>query len=94
MFDTSNYSKDNKSGIETVINKRVIGMFKDEAGGKQISEFVGLRAKLYSYKVEDSEEEKKCKGVKKAVVEKSINFDNYKDCLFKQRPQMRKINVI
>ena len=25
-------------------------MFKDEAGGKQIVEFVGLRAKLYSYK--------------------------------------------
>ena len=38
-------------------------MFKDEASGKQIAEFVGLRAKLYSYRVEEEYEEKKCKGV-------------------------------
>lgn len=44
MFDTSNYSKDHKLGIETGVNKKVIGMFKDEAGGQQITEFVGLRA--------------------------------------------------
>ena len=37
-------------------------MFKDEAGGKQIVEFVGLRAKLYSYKILDGSEDKKCKG--------------------------------
>ena len=47
-------------------------MFKDEAGGKVIDEFVGLRAKLYSYKMFESEESKKCKGVKKSVVKKSI----------------------
>ena len=29
----------------------MLGMFKDEAGGKQIVEFVGLRAKLYFYKM-------------------------------------------
>ena len=34
-------------------------MFKDEAGEKQIIEFVGLRAKLYSYKVLDGSEDKK-----------------------------------
>ena len=68
-------------------------MFKDEAGGKQITEFVGLRAKLYSYKMEEKEE-KKCKGVKKAVVKKCISFQYYKDCLFKKESQMRKMNVI
>ena len=36
-------------------------MFKDEAGGKQIVEFIGLRAKLYSYKMLDCFEDKKCK---------------------------------
>ena len=37
-------------------------MFKDEAGGKIIAEFVGLRAKLYSYKMfEDGKEEKRVK---------------------------------
>jgi len=34
MFDTSNYSKDHPSGIKTDVNKKVIGKFKDEAGGK------------------------------------------------------------
>ena len=93
-FDTSNYPKDHPSGILTGVNKKVIGMFKDEASGKQIVEFVGLRAKLYSYIVEDSYEEKKCKGVKKAVIKKTITFNDYKYCLFDNKPAMRKMNVI
>ena len=94
-FDTSNYPKDHPSGILTGVNKKVIGMFKDEAAGKQIAEFVGLRAKLYSYRVEESYEEKKCKGVKKAVIKKTITFNDYKDCLFDNKPAaMRKMNVI
>ena len=93
-FDTSNYPKNHPSGILTGVNKKVIGMFKDEASGKQIAEFVGLRAKLYSYRVEESYEEKKCKGVKKAVIKKTISFNDYKDCLFNNKPAMRKMNVI
>ena len=53
-------------------------MFKDEVGGKVIDEFVGLRAKLYSYKMFEGEENKKCKGVKKSVVKKSITHEDYK----------------
>ena len=93
-FDTSNYPKDHPSGILTGVNKKVIGMFKDEASGKQIAEFVGLRAKLYSYRVEEEYEEKKCKGVKKAVIKKTITFNDYKNCLFDNKPAMRKMNVI
>ena len=93
-FDTSNYPKNHPSGILTGVNKKVIGMFKDEAAGKQIAEFVGLRAKLYSYRVEESYEEKKCKGVKKAVIKKTISFNDYKNCLFNNKPAMRKMNVI
>ena len=37
-------------------------MFKDEAGGKQIVEFVGLRAKLYSYEMLDGAEDKNVRG--------------------------------
>ncbi|PFX20964.1 hypothetical protein AWC38_SpisGene14564 [Stylophora pistillata] len=60
-FDTSNISKEHPSGVPTGVNKKVIGMFKDEAGGKIIEEFVGLRAKLYSYKMfDDGTEKKKC----------------------------------
>ena len=55
---------------------------KKEAGGESISEFVGLRSKLYAYKMGDGKADKKCKGVKKAVVKNSITFENYKDCLF------------
>ena len=46
---------------------------KDEAGGKIIEEFVGLRAKLYCYKMFEGKEEKKCKGIKKSVVKKDIS---------------------
>ena len=46
-------------------------MFKDEAGGKQIVEFVGLRAKLYSYKMLNGYEDKKCKGVTKNVTKRT-----------------------
>ena len=79
-FDTSNFAKDHKSVIPTGVNKKVIGMMKDEAGGKQITEFVGLRSKLYSFKI-DEKEEKKCKGVKKSEVKRTISFQDYKDCL-------------
>ena len=94
MFDTSNYPKDHPSGIEVGVNKKVVGMFKDEAGGQQITEFVGLRAKLYSYKMDEGDEEKKCKGVKRAVVKNTISFNDYKDCLFNKQSHMRKMNVI
>ena len=69
-------------------------MFKGEAGGKQIVEFVGLRAKLYSYKILGGFEEKKCKGVTKNVTKRSIQFDDYRECLFSGRKQHRKMNVI
>ena len=49
-LDTSDYPTNHPSGIKTGLNSKVLGMFKDEAGGKQIVEFIGLRAKLYSYK--------------------------------------------
>ena len=69
-------------------------MFKDEAGGKVIDEFVGLRAKLYSYKMFEGEESKKCKGVKKSVVKKSIAHEDYTKCLLTGKEQLRKMNVI
>ena len=79
-FDTSNYPEGHP--IQSDKNKKVLGMMKDEAGGKVIVEFVGLRSKLYAYKIHDGKTHKKCKGVKKPVVKDSITFENYKDCLF------------
>ena len=93
LFDTSNFDKNHPSGIQGK-NKKVPGMMKDEAGGKIIEEFVGLRSKLYSYKMFEGKEEKKCKGIKKVVVKKQISFEDYKECLLSKQPQMRKMNVI
>ena len=93
-FDTSDYPKNHPSVIVTGINKKVLGMFKDEAKGKNITEFVGLRAKLYSYKMEEGKENKKCKGIKKAVVEKSITHEDYKTCLTTGKEQLRRQNII
>ena len=93
-FDTSNYEKNHSSGIPTGMNKKFIGMMKDEAGGKQITEFVGLRSKLYAYKMDCGKEEKKCKGVKKGVVKKEITLEDYKNCLFTKEDQQRTMNAI
>ena len=68
-------------------------MFKDEVMGKQIEEFVKLRPKLYSYKV-DEDEVKKCKWTKKNVVKKRIEHKDLKNCLFTGLPQMRRMNII
>ncbi|PFX32581.1 hypothetical protein AWC38_SpisGene2590 [Stylophora pistillata] len=92
-FDTSNFPKDHISKIPTGCNKKVVGTMKDEAGGKVIEEFVGLREKLYSYKILEGKEEKR-KGIKKTVIKKNITHEDYKKCLFSGKIQMRKLNVI
>ena len=92
-FDTSDYPSDHPSGILTGVNKKVIGMFKDEVGGKQITHFVGLRPKLYSFKIEDKVV-KKCKGIKSGVVKKEIDFDDYVKCLFTDKKEMRTMKII
>ena len=52
IYDTSNYKSCNKPFSRK--NKKVIGKFKDELGGKIMSEFVGMRAKAYAYKYIDN----------------------------------------
>ena len=60
-FDTSDYPENHPSGIKTGVKKKVIGKFKDEAAGKQITHFVGLRPKLYTFKVDEKGETRKAK---------------------------------
>ena len=93
-FDTSDYPTNHPCGSKTGLNSKVLGMFKNEACGKQIVEFVGLIAKLYSYKMLGGFEKKKCKGVTKNVTKRSIQFDDYRECLFSRKEQHRKMNVI
>ena len=82
-FDTSGYSKDENRPLPIRENKKVIGLMKDELGGKIMTEFVALRVKMYAYRKIDKEvEEKRCKGTKKCVVSEGLTFDDYKTCLF------------
>ena len=71
-FDTSNYEVN--ISLPMGKNKKVIGLMKDELGGKIITEFVTLRPKTYSYLTDDGKEDKKAKGTKKCVIKKIIKF--------------------
>ena len=62
-------------------SKKVIGLMKDELGGQIIKEFVGLRAKTYSYLKDNNDEDKKAKGTKKCVIKRKLKFQDYKNCL-------------
>ena len=67
-FDTSNYEVNRP--LPTGKNKKVIGLMKDELGGKIITEFVTLRPKTYSFLTDDGKEDKKAKGTKKCVIKR------------------------
>lgn len=80
MFDTSDYDESNVHGIQR-LNKKKIGLLKDETNGKSVTHIVALRSKLYSYQVEGLSPVKKAKGLKKNVV-KRLTFNDYKSALF------------
>ena len=88
-FDTSGYSKTDFRPLPISLNKKVIGLMKDELGGKIMTEFVALRPKLYSYKKLGGLEDKKCKGIKKCIVKKTLTFEDYKTCLFNDSTEYR-----
>ena len=78
-FDTSGYLPNRP--LPTGLNKKVIGLMKDELGGEIMEEFVTLRPKMYSYRTSEKEY-KKCKEFKKCVVRKTITFEDYRNYLF------------
>ena len=67
-FGISNYEVNRP--LPTGKNKKVIGLMKDELGGKIITEFVILRPKTYSYLINDWKEDKKAKGTKKYLIKR------------------------
>ena len=78
-FDTSNYELDRP--LPKRKSKKIIGLMKDELGGKIMKQFVGLRAKTYSYLIDDGSEDKKAKGTKKCVIKGKLKSEDYKNCL-------------
>ena len=77
-FDTSGYCPN--CPLPMGLNKKVIGLKKDELGGDIMTEFAVLRPNLYSYRKLDGSEDKKFKGIKKCVVKKTLTFEDYKNC--------------
>ena len=90
-FDTSNYEVNRPLPMGK--NKKVIGLMKDELGGKIITEFVTLRPKTYSYLTDDGKEDKKAKGTKKCVIKRIIKFNDYKNFLLKNEVILIKITT-
>ena len=86
-FDTSGYCPNQP--LPVGLNKKVIGLMKDELGGTIMTEFVALRPKLYSDKKLDDSEDKKCKGIKKCVVKKTLTFEDLRTCLFSDSMEYR-----
>ena len=54
---------------------------EDELGEKIMIKFVELRAKTYSYLIDDGSEDKKVKCTKWCVIKENLKFGNYKNCL-------------
>lgn len=90
-FDTSNFDDNNPYGMPK-LNAKVPGLFKDELGGSIITEFVGLRAKLYCLKSFKTTI-KKAKGVTKPVTNRLEIYD-YKRALYSKDTVSQKMNMI
>ena len=66
-FDTSNYDENDKRPLPIGMNKKVIGLFKDELEEKIMKQFCVLRRETYAYLLDDDSEYKKANGTKKCV---------------------------
>ena len=88
-FDTSDYPNRNAQGMPRV-NRKIPGLMKDENNGAIMSEFVGLRAKMYALRVLGKDDVKRAKGVKRNVAKRTISFDDYVYCLREEVETIRR----
>ena len=79
-FDNSDYPEDSLYFDKR--NKKLIGKFKDKCQSIPITEFVGLRSKMYSYMKDNEKGGKTAKGIKKNIIKNNITHENYKNVLF------------
>jgi hypothetical protein len=84
-FDTSNFPQDHF--LYSDKNKKVLGKMKDELDGRIITEFVGLRSKMYSILEQSGASKKVGKGIVKATLHKSISHADYKTSLLSRKVQ-------
>ncbi|VDI01492.1 Hypothetical predicted protein [Mytilus galloprovincialis] len=72
LYDFSNYPADHP--LYTKDRKSIIGLFKDECKSIQMVEYIGLRAKMYSFITADDKETVVAKGIKT----RNVRFEQYK----------------
>ncbi|GFV34589.1 uncharacterized protein TNCV_1448951 [Trichonephila clavipes] len=92
LYDTSDYDENNIYNLP-LVNKKVIGKMKDENKGNIMTEYVGLKSKMYAYKT-NNKIEKRLKGIKKQTIKNKITFEDYKACLFNEKIKYVDMNLI
>ena len=92
MFNNSDYPE--SSPYYCNINKKIIGKFKDEACGIPITEFIGLKSKMYSYVKDNEKGERTAKGIKKNAVKNIIKHEDYKSTLINNEQMHHKMKTI
>src|SRR5437870_3866960 len=90
MFDLS----DVKGKYNDFENKKVSGKFKPEYANSTIREFIGLRSKMYSVKLDDENEDKKAKGIVKSVIKKDLKHEMYNKILTTSGRMYSRMKVI
>ena len=93
MFDNSDYLESSPYQYCNA-NKKVIGKFKDQACGVPITEFVGLKSKMYSYIKNDEKGGKTTKDIKKNVIKNNIKHEDYKNTLINNEQMHHKMKTI
>ena len=92
MFDNSDYPE--SSPYYCNANKKVIRQFKDEVCGVPITEFIGLKSKMYSYIKNDEKGGKTTKGIKKNVIKNNQKYEDYKNTLINNEQMHHKMKTI
>ena len=79
IMDFCDYPRSNPLFSER--NKKKIGYIKDEACGRQITEVIALKSKMYALRIDDDTTHKRAKGVQHCVLANNITFEQYRECL-------------
>ena len=87
-FDNGDYPENSPDFNKA--NKKVIGKFKDEASGITITEFIGLRSKMYSYIKDNDQNNNTAEGIKKNIIKKNVKHEDYKPTLFNDKQMHHK----
>ena len=82
IIDAKKIKKYNDDVDEYNKNKKENEKAKTTIKEIHITEFVGLRSKVYAYKTNTNKTGKRDKGIKKSVVDKELSFDDYRNALF------------